>query len=106
MFYVKCSDGKVVSQFKWGTCHVKQMSNFSKQPICYTTESLKYAQTGFLFSIVMVQYLNAWVCKTRTLSLIYQGLRNYAMIFGQLTETMLMFSYAYIKPVNVAFGTR
>ena len=28
------------------------------------------------------------------------------MIFGQLTETMLMFTYAYIKPVNVAFGTR
>jgi len=28
------------------------------------------------------------------------------MIFGQLTETMLMFSYAYIRPINVAFGTR
>ena len=28
------------------------------------------------------------------------------MIFGQLTETMLMFSYAYIKPINTAFGTR
>lgn len=54
----------------------------------------------------MVQYLNAWVCKTRTLSLLYQGLRNYFMIFGQLTETMLMFSYAYIKPINTAFGTR
>jgi len=50
--------------------------------------------------------LNAWVCKTRTLSLLYQGLRNYFMIFGQLTETMLMFSYAYIRPINVAFGTR
>ena len=50
--------------------------------------------------------MNAWVCKTRTLSLLYQGLRNYFMIFGQLTETMLMFSYAYIRPINVAFGTR
>jgi hypothetical protein len=28
------------------------------------------------------------------------------MIFGALTETMLMFSYAYIHPVNIAFGTR
>jgi sodium/potassium-transporting ATPase subunit alpha len=65
MFYLKCVDGKVTEQFKWGKCVVKQMSNFSKQPICFTTESLKYAQTGFLFSIVMMQYLNAWVCKTR-----------------------------------------
>jgi len=44
MFYVKCdANNKVVSQFKWGKCIVKQMSNFSKQPICFTTESLKYA---------------------------------------------------------------
>jgi len=28
------------------------------------------------------------------------------MIFGALTETMLMFAYAYIHPINIAFGTR
>ena len=29
MFYVKCEGNKLVSQFKWGTCGVKQLSNFS-----------------------------------------------------------------------------
>jgi sodium/potassium-transporting ATPase subunit alpha len=40
------------------------------------------------------------------MSIIYQGLRNYFMMFGKLSETVLMFSYAYIPPINVAFGTR
>jgi len=107
MVYLKCdAKDQVVPYHEWGECHVKQLSTFSLVPVCYTTEALKYAQTAFLFSIVMQQYLNAWVCKTRSLSLLYQGLRNYFMIFGQTTETLLMFSYAYIHFVNVAFGTR
>jgi len=28
------------------------------------------------------------------------------MVFGKLTEMMLMFAYAYVRPINVAFGTR
>ena len=38
-------------------------------PICYSTEALKYAQSGYLVSIVCVQWADLMICKTRNLSL-------------------------------------
>merc|ERR1719498_638125 len=45
-------------------------------PICYSTEALKYAQSGYLVSIVCVQWADLMICKTRNLSLSQQGMVN------------------------------
>ena len=45
-------------------------------------------------------------CKTRKLSLTYQGFKNYFMIFGWSTELTLTIFLAYLMPINYAFGTR
>jgi sodium/potassium-transporting ATPase subunit alpha len=75
-------------------------------PICYSTEALKYAQSGYLVSIVCVQWADLMICKTRNLSLSQQLMINTMGNFGLFFETALVAGLLYIPPLNVALGTR
>lgn len=44
---------KVNPKYVWGKCQVPQISPISSRFICYSTETLKYAQTSAFFSIVV-----------------------------------------------------
>jgi hypothetical protein len=54
-----------------------RISSFTGKDICYTTEALKYAQSGYLASIVCMQWGGLLSCKTRNLSLAQQGMNNW-----------------------------
>jgi len=75
-------------------------------PICYSTEALKYAQSGYLVSIVCVQWADLMICKTRNLSLSQQLMINTMGNFGLFFETALVAGLLYIPPLNIALGTR
>jgi len=75
-------------------------------PICYSTEALKYAQSGYLVSIVCVQWADLMICKTRNLSLSQQLMINTMGNFGLFFETALVALLLYVPPLNVALGTR
>jgi len=75
-------------------------------PICYTTEALKFAQSGYLCSIVMVQWADLMICKTRNLSLSQQGMVNTMGNFGLFFETALVAILCYVPFLNIALGTR
>jgi len=75
-------------------------------PVCYSTESLKMAQSGYLVSIVCVQWADLMICKTRNLSLSQQGMVNTFGNFGLFFETALVAVLCYVPPLNVALGTR
>jgi hypothetical protein len=75
-------------------------------PVCYSTEALKYAQSGYLVSIVCVQWADLMICKTRNLSLSQQGMVNHFGNFGLFFETALVAILLYVPPLNVALGTR
>jgi sodium/potassium-transporting ATPase subunit alpha len=100
--------GKAVytQMINWGTCNVQQISPFNNLPVCYTTEACKYAQTGYFIGIVWGQILNFFVCKTRKLSTVSQGVSNTFMFFSLTTELMLVILVTFFKPFNVAFGLR
>lgn len=74
--------------------------------ICYTTEALKYAQSGYLVSIVCVQWADLIICKTRNLSLAQQGMVNQFGNFGLFSETALVAILLYVPALNVVLGTR
>lgn len=90
----------------WGDCRVYQLSPFSNMPVCYSTEAIKYGCSAYFYGVVVCQVLNCLLCKTRKLSIIYQGLNNPFMMFGITTEMMLVLICAYFYPFNIAFGTR
>jgi len=68
-------------------------------------EALRHAQTAGFICIIVVQWADLTICKTRWLSIRDQGMRNPAMNFGLLFETLLGAFLCY-SPVNVALGTR
>lgn len=107
---IKCSieNGKVVfSQvFNWGPCNVQQISPYTNKPVCYTTEATKYAQGGYFYGVILCQIFNAFICKTRKMSMITQGIGNTFMLFAISTEIMLVMLAGYFQPFNTAFGTR
>lgn len=75
-------------------------------PICYSTEALKYAQSGYLVSIVIVQWGDLMICKTRNLSLSQQLMINTMGNFGLFFETALVAILLYVPFLNIALGTR
>lgn len=75
-------------------------------PICYTTEALKYAQSGYLVSIVCVQWADLMICKTRNLSLAQQGMVNNFGNFGLFFETALVAVLLYVPFLNTPLQTR
>jgi sodium/potassium-transporting ATPase subunit alpha len=72
----------------------------------YQSSALEYAQCAYFISIIIVQWADLLICKTRKLSLFQQGLQNDFMNFGLLFETVLGATLVYTTPLNTVFGTR
>merc|ERR1711998_119626 len=69
-------------------------------------EALHHAQGAFWMCIVVVQWADLLICKTRWLSTREQGMSNQAMNFGLFFETLLAAYLAYWPVLCIAFGTR
>ena len=73
---------------------------------CYKPSyALRTAQTATFISIVVVQWADLIICKTRMLSIADQGMQNTVMLFGLLTEILLCMGIAYLPFINTAFRT-
>ena len=67
--------------------------------------ALAVAQTSAFVSIVVVQWADLLICKTRLLSIADQGMQNKVMLFGLCSETILCLCLCYLPFMNTAFGT-
>jgi sodium/potassium-transporting ATPase subunit alpha len=84
-----------------GSCNVE------RSDIChFPEEALAHAQSAFFVSIVIVQWADIIACKTRSLSLKHQGMRNGWLNFGLLFETTLACLLSYAPFLNDGLGTR
>eukprot|EP01052_Picozoa_sp_SAG31_P022939 SAG31_NODE_1853_length_7066_cov_3.058705_2_plen_529_part_00 len=68
-------------------------------------EYLRKAQTSYLFSIIVVQWADVIICKTRSMSLFTHGMGNMVLNIGLFEETALGLCILYIPPLQVAFGS-
>lgn len=66
---------------------------------------LRKAQTSFLVSIVIVQWADVLICKTREKSILQQGMKNNVLIAGLFEETILAIALVYCPPFHDAFKT-
>lgn len=96
------------AECRWGDSAPKwwRKNLVEDQDICYSSEALRYAQTAYLVSIVITQISNNLSCKTRSLSISQQGLRNYFGNFGIIFELCLISVLCYIPWLNIGLGTR
>lgn len=67
---------------------------------------LASAQTAYFVSIVVVQWADLLISKTRKLSVLEQGMRNSFMNFGLFSETALALLLCYVPFLNTVFTTR
>lgn len=77
------------------------------ESVCYKAAlALGHGQTAAFVSIVIVQWADLLICKTRSLSLYHQGMRNTVMLFGLFSETCLCLILCYVPGVDIAIGTQ
>ncbi|OQR99879.1 sodium/potassium-transporting ATPase subunit alpha [Thraustotheca clavata] len=69
------------------------------------SEALAIAQTAYFVAIIMGQWGNLLICKTRYLSLFTQGLSNEVMMMGLMFETLLGAVVSYAGFLNTVFST-
>ena len=74
--------------------------------VAYQRNALYNAQTAYFISIIVVQWADLLIAKTRKLSLFEQGLGNGFMNFGLMFETVLGCILIYVPFLNDVFGTR
>eukprot|EP00344_Euplotes_crassus_P005805 CAMPEP_0196998080 /NCGR_PEP_ID=MMETSP1380-20130617/3549_1 /TAXON_ID=5936 /ORGANISM="Euplotes crassus, Strain CT5" /LENGTH=1183 /DNA_ID=CAMNT_0042414523 /DNA_START=32 /DNA_END=3583 /DNA_ORIENTATION=- len=77
-----------------------------EKEICWRSQALRYAQCAYLVSIVVVQWADLMICKTRSLSISQQGMKNNFANFGLIFETVLVAILCYVPWLNIALGTR
>ncbi len=82
------------------------ISSVTNHEVRYTSEALKYAQTSFLVGIVVCQWADLIICKTRSLSISQHGFNNTASVYGLMFETALVIVLVYVPFLNVPLGTR
>jgi sodium/potassium-transporting ATPase subunit alpha len=69
-------------------------------------EALAFAQTSGFTTIIVVQWADLMICKTRWLSIRQQGMANPLMNFGLLFETILGACVCFVPFLNAALQTR
>ena len=69
-------------------------------------EALHHAQCAYFVSIVIVQWADLMICKTRMNSIYHQGMLNPAMNYGLIFETLLAAILCYTPGLTFALGTR
>ena len=101
---------------KWTDCKFANYGSFFKQspfvkhngvrdPICYSSEAIKYAQCAFLVAVTNAQIMNLLVCKTRSLSIAQQGLfGNRVIYYGILIECLVITICCYVPYLNTGLG--
>jgi len=110
MFYFR-RNADSWSKCRWGATDDSvpqfwRISWVSNAQICHSTEALKFAQGGYLISIVCVQWADLLICKTRNLSISQQLMLNNFANFGLFFETSLVALLSYIEALNIGLGTR
>ena len=112
LFYGQIRDPEQFTACRWDPNDLDYPSIYRESyssdywPVCYSSEALKYAQSGYLVSIVCVQWADLMICKTRNLSLSQQGMVNRMGNFGLFFETALVAILLYVPFLNTALGTR
>ncbi|KDO35437.1 hypothetical protein SPRG_00285 [Saprolegnia parasitica CBS 223.65] len=69
------------------------------------SEALAIAQTAYFVAVIMSQWGNLLICKTRYLSLFTQGMHNDVMFMGLMFETLLGAVMSYSGFFNTIFST-
>jgi sodium/potassium-transporting ATPase subunit alpha len=89
---------------QWDSKGVNDLEDSYGQEWTYTDrKKLEYTcHTAFFVSIVIVQWADLIICKTRRNSIIHQGMNNWVLNFGLVFETVLAAILSYTPGMETA----
>uniref|UniRef100_A0A1I8GHK0 Sodium/potassium-transporting ATPase subunit alpha n=1 Tax=Macrostomum lignano TaxID=282301 RepID=A0A1I8GHK0_9PLAT len=89
---------------EWDSEGINDLTDSYGQEWTYSQrKKLEYTcHTAFFASIVVVQWTDLMICKTRRLSLFHQGMYNHQMTFGLFFETSLAIFMSYCPGLDKA----
>ncbi|EGD73524.1 sodium/potassium-transporting ATPase subunit alpha [Salpingoeca rosetta] len=92
----------------WDDQGIEEITDSHGQQWTYDQrKDLEYTcQTAYFVSIVIVQWADLIICKTRKLSIFQQGMRNNALTFALFFETALACVLVYSPGTDVALNMR
>jgi hypothetical protein len=82
-----------------------QLNPFTHAHVDTRKEALGLANTAYFISIIVVQWADLMICKTRALSIYQQGMGNEFMNFSLIFETVLGCVLIYVPFLNPVFLT-
>jgi len=91
--------GGVTGQTAEGENSLYPISQYTRR------EALAQANTAYFISIIIVQWADLMICKTRTRSLFEQAMTNGFMNYALFFETMLGAFLVYLPMANIVMGT-
>ena len=83
---------------EWNSFAINDLSDSYYQEWTYEDRKmLEYTcQAGFLFSVVVVQWMSAIQARSRKLSILQRPLNNHCLNFALVFETLLAFALIYM----------
>jgi len=89
---------------QWDSKGVNDLEDSYGQEWTYADrKKLEYTcHTAFFISIVIVQWADLIICKTRRNSIVHQGMRNWVLNFGLVFETLLAIFLSYTPGMDAA----
>jgi hypothetical protein len=82
-----------------------QLNPYTHGQVDARKEALGLANTAYFISIIIVQWADLMICKTRALSIYQQGMTNSFMNFSLIFETVLGCVLVYVPFLNPVFTT-
>jgi len=82
------------------------ISSITNQPVRYTSEALKHAQTSVWCSIVVMQWSTRLMTRMRSLNIWEHKFTNLSLLYGIIFETCLATVVTYVPFLNIAISTR
>jgi sodium/potassium-transporting ATPase subunit alpha len=91
----------------WTDMSYNDSTRFGPNGVSYSVrdDATRTVQTAVFLSIVIVQWGGLLVCKTRKLSLFTQGMRNRAINYSLVAETLIAIFLIYTPGVRSVTGT-
>jgi sodium/potassium-transporting ATPase subunit alpha len=86
--------------------HWYRNSRVTSHQICYTSESVHYANSAYLTTVICCQWANCLINKSRVMSLGQQGFKSMHVNSGFVYSFCLMILIQYLPFINIAFASR
>lgn len=90
----------------WAPCAFDSVGQNYDGPVCYRIEALRHAQGAYLLAVVIMQFANSLVYKTKIHSVFTHLFKNHYINVSYLVVSGLILLILYVPGLNTGFGIR